>query len=403
MARHTAARSGDDSERPARVTLVQRVYPHYRQGIFRALARCPELDFRLLHGAESVHGIENVQDELVPRLVGPTATVGWGRFRFWRMPHFIQHARHGDYDVLIFTNDFSCMSLWPALRAARRRAKALVLFTIGFAQRPQALRDRMRIRLAHRVDSIVLYNFRNRDRYVEAGVPANKIFVAPNAIDTDAITAAEATMTEEALAEFRRQHALTPGRTLIHAGRLVERKRLDLLLQATARLRDEFPNLRVVLIGDGELRAEWQKLAGDLGVAEQVIWPGHVVAHEQLCYWFHAADVCVAPAQQGLIANLCHSYGVPLVVSDDPLHQGPEIQVFEEGRTGLTYRFPDVDDLAAKLRELLRNDTQRKAMGTAARRRLFENFTLERQLQGFVDGIQFALAQRRATTASLPS
>ena len=342
-----------------------------------------------MDGPGRVKNIEN--DPIVKCVTGPTKFLPFKNQAIYIMPHALDYARRGDYDAIIIPNDLYCPSAWQIHRAARKRNKRVVIFSIGFPQYKQWLRDKIRVYWAHKVDSMVLYSFAHRERFIKYGVPAEKIFVAPNAVDIDAIKAAEANMTAEKLVEFKKRHNLTGSLNIIHAGRMVDIKQLHLLLKAAVKLVKTFSNLKLILIGDGPLLEEWKALSRDLGISDKVIWPGAIYDHDELCYWFHSSDLCVAPGQQGLIANLSHSYGIPLITSDSPRWQGPEIQVFTNGKTGLLYRYTDIDDLAAKIEELLNNPARCQKMGEEARRTIFEDFTVKRMCQGFVDGIKYAM------------
>jgi glycosyltransferase involved in cell wall biosynthesis len=74
-------------------------------------------------------------------------------------------------------------------------------------------------------------------------------------------------------------------------------------------------------------------------------------------------------------------------------------QVFTNGKTGLLYRYADIDDLVAKIEELLSNPARRKKMGEEARRTIFEDFTIEKMCQGFIDGINYAMSHPQGETA----
>lgn len=376
-----------------KVLMVQRNYPHYRRAIFQKLATHPMLDFTLLYGQQDgPGGLKNVEnDDMVNCVVRPIWFLpGTGR-KICTIPHMITYLQKGSFDVVIVPNDLYCLNLWKALRIARQKGIKICIFSIGFPQYKQYLRDKIRVWLAHYVDAMILYSYAHRQRFIDKGVPAEKIFVAPNAIDVDGIVKAEAQMTPERLSQFKREYGLDDKRVLIHAGRMVKNKRLDLLMQAAVKVVKKVPNLRLVFLGDGEMTEPWKQMAQQLGIAEHILWPGSVVDHDQLCYWFHSSDICVAPGQQGLIANLSHSYGVPLITSDCQRLQGPEIQVFTDGKTGLLYRYENVDDLAAKILDLLENEQKRAEMGIQARKAIFEGFTTEKMCQGFIDGITYAM------------
>ncbi|HEY1011315.1 MAG TPA: glycosyltransferase family 4 protein [Herpetosiphonaceae bacterium] len=83
--------------------------------------------------------------------------------------------------------------------------------------------------------------------------------------------------------------------TLMAVGRLEERKGLDRLLRAYARLEREHGDaLRLVIAGDGPERERLRQLERDLGL-RTVEWPGYV-EREQLPHLMRSADVFCAPA-----------------------------------------------------------------------------------------------------------
>jgi glycosyltransferase involved in cell wall biosynthesis len=380
---------------PTKTVLVQRYFPTYRRPIFEMLADHPDVDFLLLHGEQSgPGGLENVKGECrVRRLVKPTKSIGPGFLKMYSMPHMVEHARFGDYDVMIVSNDLHCLSIWPALYAAKHRRKKFMIFSIGFSQEPSFFRDAIRVWVARQCDAMVLYNQENTQKFIDKGVPGEKIFVAPNAIDTTAVVEAEKVLTQENLHRFQVENTLKEGVTIIHAGRMVERKRLDVLIRASAKLVSEGLDLNLVLIGDGPMLEPWKALASELKFQDRIRWPGAVYDQRDLCYWFHTSHLCVAPGQQGLIAHLSHAYGVPLITSDEKRLQGPELQVFQNGVTGILYRSGDTEDLALKIRILVEDVALRDRMAAACRKRIFSEFTIERMLQGFLESIQFAARQ----------
>lgn len=97
---------------------------------------------------------------------------------------------------------------------------------------------------------------------------------------------------------------------LLAVGRMVYKKGFDVLLRALGVLRQSgllitgqeekpstqgLPAIRVVFIGDGDLWAEWQLLAEELGVADSVQWLGRVSFDRLSCY-YNAADALVMPS-----------------------------------------------------------------------------------------------------------
>ena len=77
---------------------------------------------------------------------------------------------------------------------------------------------------------------------------------------------------------------------MLFVGRMVPYKGVDVLLRALPGV-----NARAVLVGEGPLKAAWQQLAADLGVADRVQFPGEVDT-TTLGALYHACDVFVLPS-----------------------------------------------------------------------------------------------------------
>jgi glycosyltransferase involved in cell wall biosynthesis len=114
----------------------------------------------------------------------------------------------------------------------------------------------------HACTAIVAVSRDLRDLLVDAGVPAHKILVLPNGVDTDQFDPAKH-------ASAPRQF---PGFTIGFVGSVIGWQGLDLLLEATAAL----PDVHVAIAGDGTARAELEQLARTLGIADRVRFVGRL-------------------------------------------------------------------------------------------------------------------------------
>ncbi|MGZ5791927.1 MAG: glycosyltransferase [Croceibacterium sp.] len=161
------------------------------------------------------------------------------------------------------------------------------------------------------------------------------------------------------------------GVTILHVGRLVEKKGTALLLAAFDRTRSVHPNARLVIIGDGPLRSSLQDLAGRLGLAEAVRFLGAqppTVVRE----WMRRAAMLAVPS---LTARDGDAEGLPTVVFEAAAcglavvgsdHSGiPE--AIADGRSGFVVPQGEVESLAAALIELLASSDLRRSMGAAGR------------------------------------
>ena len=178
-------------------------------------------------------------------------------------------------------------------------------------------------------------------------------------------------------AEVRRQLGLPPAAPVVGTvAHLSAKKGHRILLQAMAELSGRYPDLQVVLMGEGPLRGRLEQLTRRLGLEDRVHFLGY--RHDALALT-PALDVTVLPSLRHDTLGLClveaAFLGIPGVGSDAPgIREAIEAEV-----TGLLARTGDPQELARALDRLLADADLRARLGQAAQRRARELFTLEAQ------------------------
>jgi glycosyltransferase involved in cell wall biosynthesis len=172
------------------------------------------------------------------------------------------------------------------------------------------------------------------------------------------------------------------GEHMIFACRqLFPRKGIRFLLEAAAQLKPQFPDLKVVLAGDGFERPELVQLADQLGIAADVTFLGWV-PNSDLPPYYRAAAVSVIPSLEegfGIPAAEAMGCEVPVVASD----AGGLPEVVEDGVTGLVVPRGDADALARAIQTLLTDPERRRVMGQAGRARALRLFDWDRSAEQF--------------------
>jgi glycosyltransferase involved in cell wall biosynthesis len=152
--------------------------------------------------------------------------------------------------------------------------------------------------------------------------------------------------------------------TLCVLGRLVPNKRVELAIDALARLTPEFPDLRLEVLGQGYWLASLQDYAAARGVADRVRFAGFVSEEEKVSV--------LATSQVNLLPSVKEGWGLVVI---EAAAQGTPTVAFREaggvsesvldGVTGLLASDPD--DFVARIALLLRDDEQRRQLGEKAR------------------------------------
>ena len=172
--------------------------------------------------------------------------------------------------------------------------------------------------------------------------------------------------------------------TVAFAGRLVEQKGVDVLLQAFSKVVTRIPETRLLIAGDGPEKASLQRLMNELGLSAQVFLLGHLprAAVEQ---HFAAAWVQVVPSQFaeafGLVAVEAMMRGTAVVASaSDGL-----MEIVQDDQTGLLVPPGDADALAEALLRLVGDRELAEQMGRAGREVALAHFCEETYIDRAVE------------------
>lgn len=250
--------------------------------------------------------------------------------------------------VPLFTPRWSRIPVLPLVhhlfgRTAFREANPLVAGVTVLMERPlpRVFRDHLTVAVSEST----------REDLVRRGFRRDRIRVIPNGIELDAYTPG----TER-----------FPEPTLLYLGRLQRYKRVDLVLDAVARLADRGVRARLVVAGKGSAGEALRRHARRLGITDRVEFAGFV-SHERKLEllrgaWIH---VLTSPREGWGIANLeAAACGTPTVASDSP---GLRDSV-RHGETGLLVPHGNVPALADALQALLDDGARRERLGDGARR-----------------------------------
>ena len=119
------------------------------------------------------------------------------------------------------------------------------------------------------------------------------------------------------LAEFPAPAAPARRFTVLYVGRFYRRKRVNLLLEAAAALRDAIPNLEIRIVGNGPCDAAWRALADRLKLDSTVTWLGDV-SRADLAAEYNRADIFCLPSVQegfGIVLLEAMAAGKPIVAA----------------------------------------------------------------------------------------
>jgi glycosyltransferase involved in cell wall biosynthesis len=190
------------------------------------------------------------------------------------------------------------------------------------------------------------------------------------------------------------------ARWVFTCSRLSYWKRIDRILHAGAYGRRAGADCQILVAGDGPERANLESLAGELGIASDVVWLG-AVPHGRIWQWLVAADVFIIAND---VTNRCNPLyeaicaGLPVVSLRDP----STADLLTHGENSLLADRTDGEDLGRCLRQTLSDDGLASAMRQAQRRRAATFQTWAQRMAMETDELEALIARSAGKGMTAP-
>ncbi|HYM70770.1 MAG TPA: glycosyltransferase family 4 protein [bacterium] len=386
----------------------------YQVPLIRRLAAHPELDLTVYYmddvGAREYHDPEfdvAVRWDL-PMLDGYAWRVLPNRSPIPAADHFLRYVhpsvigvlRRERYDAVI-VHGYAHATEWLAFLGAWASRTPLFLrgeSTLLGRRRPWVRAGKRWLLgpVLRRMRGMLAIGELNREFYRAYGVPEDRIFSVPYAVDNERFMA-DADRLRPERAALRRQLGWAADRPVIlYSGKLIAKKRPLDLVDAASRLAADGAPL-FVLMGDGPLRGQVEAEVTRRGLAHVRVTG--FVNQGEISRYYAAADVLALPSGYepwGLALNEGMCFGLPVVASDAV---GAAPDLVRDGENGFVYPAGDADALADALRRVLRDPERRAQMGVRSRE-IVSGYSYEADLRGILEALGTLHPDRAAVAPS---
>lgn len=267
-----------------------------------------------------------------------------------------------------------CLGKVPWRGIAHRCYKESAVYSGAVAR--MIVENRRRRTWQEMVDAFIVMSEFTRSKFVQGGLPADRILVKPNFVKDPG----------------RASSPPSASNTVIYVGRLSPEKGLTNLIAAWAKASLDPPH-RLLIVGDGPHRGALQRQAQSLGLREPEVtftgWKDPAEVHDLLVsaralvlptIWYEGGG-CPVSVVEAMAA------GRPVLISDI----GGMREIVNHARNGLCIPAGDVDTLASALRRLLFNPAEADAMGAAARVDYDAKYGVEQNFHRLMRIYEFAL------------
>lgn len=276
-------------------------------------------------------------------------------------------------DVVVITPTPRNLTNFVIARYCRRHQIRVVGWGMGKmpgrAQWRQRVHDVLVGHLVRQLDHVICYSTSARKYYSSLGLPANRLSVAYNGVDTIQIGAS---MPRGLQAGPRKENL-----GIVTVGRLVPHKSFETVISAVHGL----PGVTLTIVGDGPQRSVLVDYAQKLGA--DVTFCGHLTG-DDLYSVIKKSDIFVLPGLGGLAIHEAMALGLPVICG---VADGTECDLVVNGRTGL--RIPNInsDNLRDALLDCLSGRFDLDYMGHLARRFVFQHRSRPKMIRTYLEAL----------------
>jgi len=254
------------------------------------------------------------------------------------------------------------------------------------------LKDYFLRQLYGRCKGLLYIGQRSKEHFIRLGCPEEKLLFSPYCVDTASFQLCDESR-KRLRSSFRAQHAIRDNDiVLLFSGKLISRKRPDLILYAAEKLPAEILERTVIVfLGDGEMKDMLESIAQRQG-ATRVKFIGFKNQLE-LSDCYQGADMLILPSQHsetwGLVVNEALHHGLPCVVSE-AVGCGPDL--IEPGVTGEIFKTGSVTGLTLAIQRvcrLIKKPSIREAIVAKV-----GMYSIEHAAQGIAQAYEFAVKKK---------
>jgi glycosyltransferase involved in cell wall biosynthesis len=281
---------------------------------------------------------------------------GWrSLFNVWVPIAYLTRFRKGDVDIVV--DDINKIPFFTPLYVGRPRVGIghhlfgkNIFIEVNVLLALYVYLGEWLIRYGYRTTPFIVYSESTRHEFIQLGFPEKNLAMVYNGVNHDLYHPTGI------------PKSATP--LIGYLGRLKKYKSVDHLIKAFYFVKQDIPEVKLMIVGDGDARPELERLSTELGISDSTEFTGYVSEEEKAKYLQQMHLVVNTSSKEGwgltvIEANAC---GTCVIASD--VHGLRDSVV--DGKTGLLYEYGNIQQLAAKMKHLLRDDDLRERLSQHA-------------------------------------
>ncbi len=371
-----------------RVLIIQRIFSNYRKPVFDLLSSNKEI--RLLHACNK-SGIKQISTSYSKAV----CSIKYGKKETQVILFVLRKILTFNPDVIIHEFNPSILSLHLVYFYCKIFKKKLILWGHGFNVKKkfepkESLKDRIRFFYYKNSDALLLYGNLAKD-IISEYVNQEKLFVAPNTIDTRKLSGIRKELEREGRSSIKNRLGIKNRYNLVFIGRLLPDKMPLLLVEVFNKLPDILKSeLKIHIIGNGPEFNSLKESIVQNNLDDNFVLYGAIYDDVKNGEILFISDLMVMPGYVGLSVNHSFCFDCPVLTfregSSGPFHS-PEIEYLVHEKTGFMAESMNIDDLCNYIVAYLNNKEQQEKIRLNVRYTAENKISIEAMLSGMIDCI----------------
>jgi glycosyltransferase involved in cell wall biosynthesis len=306
--------------------------------------------------------------------VAPAINYEEGIFNYYREVGKLFKTYSATAVHIAFFNYFSLIPWLARLRGVRyivyHERNPGVIRAKSWKRRLLQLRGRLAMLPITRVAAISRFT---KQQLVEVGVPERKISLVYNGVDAQRYSP-----DPRAKGQLTKALSIRPDEIILATlSYLKPHKNIDVVIESCQQLAKRRVACRLLVIGEGRMRCEWEALAEKLGIADRIHWLGHVSDPIPILQGCDAFLMVSMGEGFGLALAEAMACGTAVVAA----RSGALSEIVEDGKSGLLVPPRDAAALADAIEKLAKDEDLRRQMAERAMERVRRHYTVEASIE----------------------
>jgi len=234
-------------------------------------------------------------------------------------------------------------------------------------------------------DAYIVYGTRAKEYLISLGAKPEKIFIAYNTTDINFFKN-EVDKWREQKTKIKKELGIKTSKVVLYVGQLIERKGVKYLIEAFEKLKEEFKDVSLLIVGYGSLEDKLKSMIKRRKISDVIFAGG--LEWRQTPKFYAVSDVLVMPSLEevwGLVINEAMVAGLPVIGTSIA---GASIDLIKPNENGFIIKPGSTEEIYQVLRTILKNESLIKRMSLNSLI-FIKNFVPERAMKGVLGTISF--------------